>query len=160
MRASSVLLLCSLLVVACEGRDGTGQATSSDVDVANSADDTADGQDSEHDGGCKDLRHPGDGLDEDDECWDPPLHYCSGGWAGAGAFYCSADGTVCCSFFVGCAPCGWEELACRPRSSTDPSAPECPDAAALAEDPVCRGFHEVIQLETEICWDGVEPLQR
>lgn len=173
MRVFTALVLggFAMYATACDGAagaagkdDGATSASGKDVGVsapgpagdAKAKDGLAGDSAAETDGGCKDLRHPADGLNEADTCWDPPVHYCSAGWSGGGPDWrCSPDASLCCAFSSGCGPCGWVHLACRPRSGTDPALPPCPDLNETIADPACRVYTDVIQLETDICWDGV-----
>jgi hypothetical protein len=156
-----VLISLALLLGACD-EDGTPAGAQDTVGVVKDASHAGDvsgqpdaGGDAAEagassDGGCSDLRFPGDFKDPNDECWDPPLHYCSAGYAGSETA-CTPDGTLCCGFFSGCAPCGW--VPCGTPAG-DPANPECPLASELADRPECLPYK--YDLDMPICWDDVE----
>lgn len=154
--------LCALIaasLVACDakgesdvkGPKGSGE-TVADVAVTG---DSVQAKDAKTDlvapdAGCKDLRHPGDGKEDGDECWDPPLHYCSEGFGAASSVYCSSELALCCLFPAGCPSCGWE--ACTPGE------PGCPSFDEVIDLEECKPYHDLpIGPESEICWDGVSP---
>lgn len=150
MRAMMFVVLWWAVVPACDGSQPTakdaGEPVQEDVKDATAGSDVAPEGDA-----CKDLRRPGDQLQTDDWCWDPPLHYCSAGWAGGPTVACAFEPRVCCDFPSGCTPCGW--------SSCLQGTPECPtltDVTGLPECQVHKAYE--FQLDTgEFCWDGLTP---
>lgn len=157
MKPYLCLLSAMLVAIACDTakhstKGGTGTDTSSGGiekdDAPGPAPDVAD----ESDGGCKDLRHPGDGLQPGDDCWDPPLHYCSEGLGAGGQVACAPDGSLCCLLHAYCYPCGWE--SCIPLE--DVGCPSIRYAHEQPEECLQHGGSRV-NIETEICWDDVVP---
>jgi len=114
---------------------------------------------------CSDPHYPGDGQQPDDDCWDPPEHYCSEGASYVEMKACAPNMSVCCHFNDTCVPCGWVgcsycydhdiglETECEdgmePLGSDD--VPECADAPlSVPGDPACP----VIDWDAPICPEG------
>lgn len=141
-------LTATLLVVACDAAEESGRRDSVSGAVSGDKRDVPPASDvPEVDAGCKDLRHPGDGKEEIDTCWDPPLHYCSQGLGAGPMVACAFDPPVCCDFSAGCPRCGWTECPY--------GTPGCPSYQDVLGRPECVQYQLPIGPETKICWDGL-----
>ncbi|MBI5609179.1 MAG: hypothetical protein HY902_09910 [Deltaproteobacteria bacterium] len=129
--------------------------TDSSLTTADTADSTGG---PETTGPCKDIRKRGDVKILQDQCWDPPAHYCSGPEFQGYVFGCKADFSVCCAFPTSCWPCGWVLCPYVPPGGNLPDgAPSgCPTdwtGWMTLSMPGCAPH--MPSKDQEFCWDGV-----
>lgn len=155
---SVIALLAALSGCSSSSGSGTADALASDASSSDSGEtiasdvavpDTVTTDSNGTDATCRDVRKLGDHKQPTDACWDPPLHYCSGGIEPLYTVGCASDSSFCCQFSSSCIPCGFIECAC----SGGTCIPAGCDAIPMITDAVkCHKPDSTLA----ICWDGVD----